>query len=125
MRKFDNINVIPFIDIMLVLLAIVLTTATFVNNGQLDITLPVSGAESQEVRPDLVRISIDQNTKYYVDDEEISVEAMRARLSKLNKQTPISLMIDETVEFQQFIVVIELLKSLSLEQVAILTRKQQ
>ncbi len=125
MRKFDNINVIPFIDIMLVLLAIVLTTATFVNNGQLDITLPVSGAESQEVRPDLVRISIDQDTKYYVDDEEISVEAMRARLSKLNKQTPISLMIDETVEFQQFIVVIELLKSLSLEQVAILTRKQQ
>jgi len=42
MKKFDSINVIPFIDIMLVLLAIVLTTATFVANGQLDIALPSS-----------------------------------------------------------------------------------
>lgn len=31
MKKFDQINVIPFIDIMLVLLAIVLMTATFIS----------------------------------------------------------------------------------------------
>jgi biopolymer transport protein ExbD len=33
MKRFDQINVIPFIDIMLVLLAIVLTTATFISQG--------------------------------------------------------------------------------------------
>ena len=40
MKRIDGINVIPFIDIMLVLLAIVLTTATFIVEGRLEIRLP-------------------------------------------------------------------------------------
>ena len=42
MKKFDQINVIPFIDIMLVLLAIVLMTATFIAQGKIDVNLPTS-----------------------------------------------------------------------------------
>ncbi len=42
MKRFDQINVIPFIDIMLVLLAIVLTTATFISQGRLDINVPTA-----------------------------------------------------------------------------------
>ena len=34
MKKFDQINVIPMIDVMLVLLAIVLTTASFIAQDQ-------------------------------------------------------------------------------------------
>ena len=44
MKKFDQINVIPFIDIMLVLLAIVLMTATFIAQGKIDVNLPTSKA---------------------------------------------------------------------------------
>lgn len=40
MKRFDQINMIPFIDIMLVLLAIVLTTATFVSQGLIEVNLP-------------------------------------------------------------------------------------
>ena len=42
MKKFDQINVIPFIDIMLVLLAILLMTATFIAQGKIDVNLPTS-----------------------------------------------------------------------------------
>ena len=35
MKKFDEINIIPFIDIMLVLLAIVLITASFISQGKI------------------------------------------------------------------------------------------
>jgi hypothetical protein len=45
MKRMDQINVIPFIDVMLVLLAIVLTTATFLIEGRLPIRLPA--AETQ------------------------------------------------------------------------------
>ena len=40
MKKFDQINVIPFIDIMLVLLAIVLTSASFISQGKIPVTPP-------------------------------------------------------------------------------------
>ena len=38
-KKFDSINVVPFIDIMLVLLVIVLTTASFVAKGLIPVDL--------------------------------------------------------------------------------------
>ena len=41
-KRFDEINVIPFIDIMLVLLVMVLTTATFINQGVIPIELPTA-----------------------------------------------------------------------------------
>lgn len=38
-RELNNINVIPLVDVMLVLLVIVLTTATFVSTGQVPVEL--------------------------------------------------------------------------------------
>lgn len=42
MKRFDQINMIPFIDIMLVLMAVVMTTASFVEIGLIDVNLPVA-----------------------------------------------------------------------------------
>ena len=47
MKRMDQINVIPFIDIMLVLLAIVLTTATFIVEGRLEIRLPEAASQDE------------------------------------------------------------------------------
>ena len=46
-KKFDSINVIPFIDIMLVLLVMVLTTATFIKQGVIPVNLPEAKATDQ------------------------------------------------------------------------------
>lgn len=123
MKKFDSINVIPFIDIMLVLLAIVLTTATFVTNGQLDIDLPVSSADGTSDNIERVEIAIDRDGVLYVNDVENTIDKAELQLQLLSPQTPILLLIDETVEFKQFVDVIDLLKRLSLDKVSVLTRK--
>ena len=44
-RELNQINVIPLVDVMLVLLVIVLTTATFISTGQ----VPVELAKAEEV----------------------------------------------------------------------------
>ena len=44
MKKFDEINIIPFIDIMLVLLAIVLITASFISQGKIQVNVPKASA---------------------------------------------------------------------------------
>lgn len=46
--KFDDINVVPFIDIMLVLLVIVLTTASFIQTGLIKLDLPTSSSKIEE-----------------------------------------------------------------------------
>ncbi len=122
MKKFDSINVIPFIDIMLVLLAIVLTTATFVANGQLDIDLPSSSAAASADNIERVEIAVDREGVVFLDGEETSLEAAELQLKVLTKDSPILLLMDETVEFKQFVAVIDILKRLSLDKVSVLTR---
>ena len=123
MKKFDSINVIPFIDIMLVLLAIVLTTATFVTNGQLDIDLPVASADGASDNVERVEIAIDRDGVLYINGVENAIDKAELQLRLLTPDTPILLLIDETVEFKQFVDVIDLLKRLSLDKVSVLTRK--
>ena len=123
MQKFDSINVIPFIDIMLVLLAIVLTTATFVSNGQLDITLPTATSSTATTDAEKVEISIDRDEKLYLDGSKQTLEQIELALSTKSTDTQVNLFIDETVEFKQFVSVIDLLKALNLEKVSIVTRK--
>lgn len=48
LSKFDTINVVPFIDIMLVLLVIVLTTASFIQTGLIKLDLPTSTAKAED-----------------------------------------------------------------------------
>ena len=72
MKKFDQINVIPFIDIMLVLLAIILMTATFIAQGKIDVNLPISKAPTKLHSEDTLKlITIDKDGIYYLKDGEI------------------------------------------------------
>lgn len=123
MRKFDSINVIPFIDIMLVLLAIVLTTATFISNGQLDITLPEAVTESSEDSTERTEIAIDEQSILYLDGTAITIEQLKSQLATFPENTKILLRIDESVPFSLFVSVVDLLKQLTLDNVSVLTQK--
>ena len=59
MKRFDQINMIPFIDIMLVLMAVVMTTASFVEIGLIDVNLPVAQkVDSPPNQVDYIEIGI-------------------------------------------------------------------
>jgi biopolymer transport protein ExbD len=123
MKKFDSINVIPFIDIMLVLLAIVLTTATFINNGQLDINLPEAATGSSEDSTEKTEIAIDEQSVLYLNGAVVTIEQLKAQLARFPDSTAILLRIDESVPFSLFVSVVDLLKQLMLENVSVLTQK--
>jgi len=122
MKKFDTINVIPFIDIMLVLLAIVLTTATFVSHGQLDIKLPSSSSKAQTDNIERVEIAVDKEGVLFINGIENTLDKAELQLKLLSPDTPILLLMDETVQFKEFVSVVDLLKKLKLDKVSILTR---
>lgn len=123
MKKFDSINVIPFIDIMLVLLAIVLTTATFVTNGNLDIDLPKSSSNANSDNIERVEIAVNRDGVLFINGIENDIEKAELQLQLLAPDTPILLLMDESVEFKRFVAVVDVLQKLSLDKVSILTRK--
>ena len=123
MKKFDSINVIPFIDIMLVLLAIVLTTASFVAQGKIAIELPVASTSTSESDLNAIEISIDQQKNIYVNDNAIQLAELREQLANKDKLTPIILRVDASVPFESFVSIVDTLKAEDFQHLAIKTRR--
>ncbi|MES9972110.1 MAG: TonB system transport protein ExbD [Candidatus Thiodiazotropha sp.] len=122
MKRIDTVNVIPFIDIMLVLLAIVLTTATFIYQGK--ISLDLAEAEHAESLSDIegVEIAIDAQEQLFFNQTAVDKETLGERLSLLIERTPVVLYVDKTVRFERFVTVIDLLKANKLETLSIVAR---
>jgi len=124
-KKFDTMNVIPFIDIMLVLLAIVLTTASFITTGELDIRLPVANTRSSEADQKAIAIAINRDGTLFMESKEISLPELRLGLQRFSNTTLVTVSVDEDVEFRYFVAVVGLLRELSMDKLSIITRNQE
>ena len=123
MKRFDQINVIPFIDIMLVLLAIVLTTATFIAQGTIPVSLP-DAEHSEPMTGDITfEITIDDAGVIHHDDEAVSIQQLGRQLAALPDHTPITLRVDAAARFEGFVEVVDLLKGENLRNVSIMAEK--
>ncbi len=120
MKRFDQINVIPFIDIMLVLLAIVLTTATFISKGLIPMELPKTSDALAAVETTPREISVLKDGSLFLDNEAVTLERLSDKLQGSAKDIPITLRVDARAPFQAFIAVINRLKSAQFSQVAII-----
>ncbi|MGE4399344.1 MAG: TonB system transport protein ExbD [Campylobacterales bacterium] len=120
-KKFDAINVVPFIDVMLVLLTIVLTIATFVAQGLIPVNLP-KGSVKQESSLKTIEITIKEDGKIYYQNEEVTKEILRAKVQTIGKNDAVSVKSDKNSKFQSFVDVIDALKERDIEKVSIITR---
>src|SRR5918992_4560703 len=79
-RELNQINVIPLVDVMLVLLVIVLTTATFISTGQ----IPVDLAKAKEAgdRKDVpLVLTLTKDGQLFVNDQPVSEGNLRIVLN--------------------------------------------
>ncbi len=122
-KRFDSINVIPFIDIMLVLLVMVLTTATFIKQGVIPVELPKAKATKKEDLKKEISIYVNVKGEMFFEKEKVNAAELEKRLSKIDKQQTVVLRSDKESRFQDFVTVMDILKRLKHEQLFIVTKK--
>ena len=122
LNKKDGLNIVPFIDIMLVLLAIVLSISTFIAQGKIAVDLP-SAKSAQQDKEDEKKVSvvIDKDNKFFIDDVEISDTELKDKLNAVDIKTLIELKSDKNAKFESFVKVIDILKEKGHENFAIQT----
>ena len=81
-----GINVTPLVDITLVLLVILMVTASYVTSRAIPVELP-KGATA-EGTPTTLTISIDKDGKTFLDAEAISDAALQARIKAVHAADP-------------------------------------
>jgi biopolymer transport protein TolR len=94
MRVMNEINMTPFIDVVLVLLIIFMVAAPLMTNG-IPIDLPETKAKALEGQVKPIFVSVDHAGKIYVGDTEVKLEELVARVQTLTKNG-----FDDKITFQ-------------------------
>lgn len=71
-REEPEINLIPFIDVLLVILIFLMVTTTYSRFTELQITLPTADAEKPQDKPNQIEIGIDAQGRYKINSQAIS-----------------------------------------------------
>ena len=117
-RDIDQINVIPLVDVMLVLLVIVLTTATFISSGQ----IPVNLAKAKEVgdRKDApVVITLTAEGTLFLNDRAIPEGGLPAALSAEPRESAVVVRADKVILLERFVSVVDEVRGLGFQQVSL------
>lgn len=122
-KKIDTINVIPFIDIMLVLLVIVLTTATFISQGIIPLSLP-QGESSKQPPAKKIEISIESDGTIHLEERIVTPSELKKQLATYTTEDTFLIRSDKAADFEHFVTVIDLLKQQGLDEVGIVTLKE-
>lgn len=123
-KKFDAINVVPFIDIMLVLLVIVLTTASFVAKGIIPVDLSQSTSADELKRDKEVMITIKKDGTFFLNKEIVDLSSLESKLLIYGKDTPVLVNSDKEAKFELFVSVIDLLKKFNFKNLGVVTKNE-
>lgn len=129
-RKLNaDINVVPYIDVMMVLLVIFMITAPMLTQG-VDVQLPKAGSDpvdTQDNEPLIV--TVDKEGRYYIDVggdplKPISGEVVGERVAKVLSNNPKKLLLvrgDKGVDYDHVIQLMTLLQQAGAESVGLVT----
>jgi len=123
-KEFDYINVIPLVDVMLVLLTIVLTTSTFIATGVMPVELPKASRNQEEILKTQT-IEIDRNGHIYLNSKPLLLDDLRNFLSSLDKSIPILIRADKNISLQTFVDVLDIVKNLGFKKVSLQTEEKR
>ena len=123
-RTISEINMVPFIDVMLVLLIIFMVTAPLITTGLVD--LPSVGKSRQ--RPDHVIeliVASDESVRLRVDGKEPQGVALKSVAAKVieaqagNAQTPVVISADRAVKYEAVVKVMDTLQKAGVQRVGL------
>jgi biopolymer transport protein ExbD len=123
MKPLAQMNVIPFIDVMLVLLAVVLTTATFVAQGKIPVALPTASQAEPLSEQKSLELTIDAAGQLYLAEQALSVDQLEQQLVAVGADVHLLLRVDESTAFRHFVAVVDLLKAHDMQNLSIVTKQ--
>ena len=114
-RTINEINMVPFIDVMLVLLIIFMVSAPLITTGLVDLA-SVGKSTQQPKRVIEVIVAADEKLRLRVDQgepEDATLRALPARVRELqagNADTPVVISADKTVKYEAVVKVMDTLQ---------------
>ncbi|SMC34132.1 ExbD/TolR family protein [Polynucleobacter kasalickyi] len=118
-----EINMTPFVDVMLVLLIIFIVTLPVIQHS-VKIELPKASSSVSAAKPEMIQVSIDKNSQIYWNNEQVSLSeySQRAQTAANNNPPPeVSLRADRRVMYEIVAQVLSTSKKMGLTKIGFVT----
>jgi len=122
-----EINVIPLVDIILVVLIIFMVAAPLVMKPKIDISLPRATSAELDKDKTPMRVVLGKKGELFVDNQALSLEGLTAeskKRAKANPETPALLVADKEVTLAMVTELVDAIKIGGLHKVAFSIQKQ-
>jgi len=124
-KRIAEINVVPYIDVMLVLLVIFMVTAPLLTPG-VKVDLPQAAASAVE-NPDqeTLVVTVDKRGTLFLDDREIAPDALQSKVAAILRarpQTPVLIRGDRQVAYNEVMQAMVLLQAAGAPSVGLVTQ---
>lgn len=123
-KEFDYLNVIPLVDVMLVLLTIVLTTSTFIATGGIQVELPEAASTETSAPLTPRTLTIGPEGRLWVEADEVSLATLADALAATGRDTPLLVRADRNLPLQQFVDVYEAVRGLGFTTLSLQTEQR-
>ena len=127
-KEEPEINLIPFIDVLLVVLIFLMLTTTYSKFTEMQLKLPVADTEAQRDYPKEVVVAVSADGRYMVNKQpvngrgtEVLSESM-AEAAKAGKESVVIISADATASHQSVITVMEAARRVGLTQITFATQ---
>ena len=129
-KKHDEmeLNLVPLIDVLLVIIIFLVVSTTFSRFSELKINLPTAEANSPDKKPNVINVTINAEGSYSVNDAPLpnkSLESIIAALknsAKGEKEIPVIINADAKCEHQSVINVMEASRQAGLTHITFSTK---
>ncbi|MDR4496064.1 MAG: ExbD/TolR family protein [Nitrospirales bacterium] len=117
-RELNQINVIPLVDVMLVLLVIVMTTATFITTGQIPVDL-AKAKESGTRKDTPLVVTLTAEGKIFLNDQPITRPDLLLALQSHDKDSLILVRADRVIVLERFVEVVDEVRGIGFEHISL------
>lgn len=127
-REEPEINLIPFIDVLLVVLIFLMLSTTYSKFTELQLRLPVADTDAQRDHPKEVIVSVASDGRYAINRTAVqgrgvdAVAAALAEAAKAGKETVVIISADASAAHQSVITVMEAARRVGLTQITFATQ---
>ena len=120
----SEINIVPLVDISLVLLIIFMVTANYIMTSSLTIDLPQASHAKQIQPDDTVTINISREGPVYIENELVTSAELRKRMKAKfqdNRDMAVIISADRNVNFKNVVNILDLLSEIGISRLNIAT----
>ena len=117
-REVNQINVIPLVDVMLVLLVIVLTTPTFISTGQIPVNL-AKAKEAGDHKDVPVVVTLTANGDLFLNDRPVPPDGLKTVMHAHPRESLVVVRADKVTLLERFVSVVDEIRGLGFQSVSL------